>query len=267
MSNTLFEHWYLVRTHPVINKLSRTETLRLDHRSPLPLHAQAEQLLRTLIRRKEHRNGARLPDEVSLARHLGISRNTLRTAILRLVSEGLLERKAGVGTRVAEPKVRSGVGAWHSFTREMESKGIKVETYSMNVKEVTAPAEVAQALKIRMGTKVVCLDRVRGWEGNLEVVFRSYFHPRLELSAEDSFERPLYEIIRERCSIVADESLEEITAVPADARVASLLRVALGTPLLRRERTVLDTGRRPMEFAVVHYRCERFRLTLRLRQA
>jgi DNA-binding GntR family transcriptional regulator len=40
----------------------------------------------------------------------------------------------------------------------------------------------------------------------------------------------------------------------------------VGTALLRRDRTVLDTGRRPMEFAVVHYRCERFTLTLNLRQ-
>jgi len=56
-----------------------------------------------------------------------------------------------------------------------------------------------------------------------------------------------------------------LTAVAADRRLARLLDVKIGTPLLRRDRTVLDTGRRPMEFAVVHYRCNRFRLTLNLR--
>jgi GntR family transcriptional regulator len=240
--------------------------LRLNHRSPLPLHAQAEQLLRELIQRREYRNGGRLPDEVSLSRTLGISRNTLRAAILRLVAEGRLERKAGVGTRVTEPKIKSGVGAWHSFTREMEGKGIKVETYSLHAKRVAAAAEAARALQIPLATEVICLDRVRGWDAQPEVVFRSYFHPRLGLSKNNDFQRPLYELIQEQCNVVADESREEFTAVLADQRLARLLEVSVGTPLLRRERTVLDTGRKPIEFAVVHYRCDRFRLTLNLRQ-
>jgi len=240
--------------------------VRLDHNNPLPLHVQAERVLRELIQRPEQRAAGLLPDEVSLSRSLGISRNTLRAAIGRLVAEGRLERKAGIGTRVTEPKVQSGVGAWHSFTREMEAKGIEVETCSIKVQLLAAPEEVARALRIEPDTEVLCLDRVRGWDGQPEVHFRSYLHPRLKLSKETDFQRPLYELVKEHCSIIADQSQEELTAVAADRRLARLLEVKVGTPLLRRDRTVLDTGRRPMEFAVVHYRCNRFRLTLNLRQ-
>jgi GntR family transcriptional regulator len=239
---------------------------RLDHNSPLPLHAQAEQVLRELIRQPELRAAGLLPDEVSLSRSLGISRNTLRAAIGRLVAEGRLERRAGIGTRVTEPKVQSGVGAWHSFTREMQAKGIKVETYSIKVQLRVAPQEVVCALRIDPETEVLRLDRVRGWDGQPEVHFRSYFHPRLKLSPAADFQRPLYELIQQHCSAIADQSQEELTAVAADRRLARWLEVKVGTPLLRRERVVLDTGRRPMEFAVVHYRCDRFRLTLNLRQ-
>jgi GntR family transcriptional regulator len=218
------------------------------------------------MQRKDYRNGGLLPDEVSLSRSLGVSRNTLRTALLRLVAEGRLERQAGVGTRVTKPKVKSGVGAWHSFTREMEGKGVRVETYSIQARWISVSSAAAQALKIPSKTKALCLDRVRGWDARPEVVFRSYFHPRLQLSPDDDFDQPLYELIQERCSVVADESLEEFTAVPADRWLAHCLAVSAGTPLLRRERTVLDTGRKPIEFAVVHYRCDRFKLTLSLRQ-
>lgn len=55
-------------------------------------------------------------------------------------------------------------------------------------------------------------------------------------------------------------------AVAADKRLARQLEAPVGTTLLRRKRTVLDPGRRLIEFAVVHYRCNRFRLTLSLRQ-
>ncbi len=242
------------------------DTLRLDHNSPLPLHVQAEQTLRELIRRQEYLQGGLLPDEVSLSRRLGISRNTLRAAIGRLVDEGRLERKAGIGTRVTEPKVASGIGAWHSFTREMAAKGLKVETYSLEVKLVPVPVEAAKALRLPVETEVLRLDRVRGWDGRPEVDFRSYLHPRLGLSKDDDFTRPLYELIQERASIIASESLEELSAVSAESRLARRLSVAVGAPLLRRERTVSDTGRRPVEFAIVHYRCDRFRLVLNLRQ-
>jgi GntR family transcriptional regulator len=238
---------------------------RLDPRSQLPLHARAEQAVRDLIAKPDYRDGGLLPDEVSLARWLGISRNTLRAAIGRLVDEGRLERRAGVGTRVVEPPVSSGVGAWHSFTKEMLAQGIVVETFAIGIRRVAAPADVARALQLTSGAQVLRLDRVRGWAGKPEVVFRSWLHPRLGLSEQDNFTAPLYALIRSKCSIVADESVEHLTAVAADARLAEKLNVRAGTPLLRRVRTVLDAGRRPIEYAMVHYRCERFALSLTLR--
>lgn len=247
-------------------KTSSDAVLRLDRTSSLPLHVKAEQLLREMIRRPDYVRGALLPDEVSLARNLGISRNTLRAAIGRLVGEGKLERKAGLGTRVLEPRVHSGVGAWHSFTREMAAKGVVVETYSTCAKRSPAPEAASRALKIDPDAPVVCVERVRGWTNQPEVHFLSYLHPRLQISEKEDFRQPLYQLIQERCSVVADESREELQAVTADRRLARLLGVRAGTALLRRIRTVLDTGGRPMEYAIVHYRCERFTLTLNLRK-
>ena len=86
------------------------------------------------------------------------------------------------------------------------------------------------------------------------------------LTGKEDFRQPLYELIRQQCSIVADQSQEELTAVAADRRLSHLLAVPAGTPLLRRARTVFDTGRRPIEYAIVHYHCDRFTLTLNLRQ-
>lgn len=243
----------------------RTQLKRLDHDSPLPLHAQAEKLLRQMIQQPEYRAGLLLPDEVTLSSQLGISRNTLRAAIGRLVNEGFLERKAGLGTRVCEPRVHSGVGAWQSFTREMQVQGIEVETYLTEAKMEAAPDEATVALRVPEGTELLRLSRVRGWEGRPEVEFRSYFHPRVKLGPDDDFKRPLYELIRENTNLVADESIEKLSAVGADRRLAKILQVPVGEPLLRRDRIVLDTARKPIEFAVVHYRCARFHLSLNLR--
>jgi GntR family transcriptional regulator len=60
----------------------------IDHKSPIPLHIQAEELLRKLIAEEEFQNGKLLPNEVELAKVLAISRTTLRQAINKLVFEG-----------------------------------------------------------------------------------------------------------------------------------------------------------------------------------
>ena len=71
--------------------------MKLDHSSNIPLHKQAEDLLRTMIRQEEYKSGKLLPNEVELSKSLNISRNTLRQAINKLVFEGLLVRKPGYG--------------------------------------------------------------------------------------------------------------------------------------------------------------------------
>ena len=82
--------------------------MKLDHASSKPLHVQAEEILRKLIESEEYKNGKFLPNEVDLSERLNISRNTLRQAINKLVFEGLLIRKKGVGTKVAQKGIVGG---------------------------------------------------------------------------------------------------------------------------------------------------------------
>lgn len=51
--------------------------LSIDHKSPVPLHVQAEELLRQLIEAPLYKEGKYLPNEVDLSRQLAISRTTL----------------------------------------------------------------------------------------------------------------------------------------------------------------------------------------------
>ena len=240
--------------------------LRLNHRSAVPLHAQAGQLLRELVRQPAYRDGALLPDEVSLATRLGISRGTLRAGIAQLVHEGLLERRAGVGTRVRPPAAESGIGAWRSFSQEMARKGIKVENYRQEFAQADATNTVARALRIRTGANLWRLDRVRGWEGRPVLHSRSWFHPRLRLTGREEFSQPLYEVIERQTGAVAEKAREEFVATAANATLAKLLAVPPGEPLLLRSHIVLDAAGRPLEFAQVHYVSQRFALTLELRR-
>ena len=65
-----------------------------------PLHLQAQQHLLDLIEDGTCQPGEKLPSEVDLAAQLGISRPTLREALLNLEQEDIIVRKHGVGTFV-----------------------------------------------------------------------------------------------------------------------------------------------------------------------
>ena len=90
----------------------------INHKSPIPLHIQAEDLLRKIIKNPKYSNGKYLPNEVELARQLAISRSTLRHAINKLVYDGLLVRKKGVGTKVNNNIISSKAVSWLSFHRK-----------------------------------------------------------------------------------------------------------------------------------------------------
>ena len=236
--------------------------ISIDHESPIPLRAQVESLLREMIRLPEYQKGALLPDEVALASQLGISRGTVRSGISKLVYEGVLERKAGVGTRASNRHFESGIKEWRSFTLEMASKGIKVENYDQDFALVTPSPEAALALQTDGSAQVWRLSRVRGWNGKPILRSVSWFHPRLKFTGTEDFSRPLYQVLETTTSTRPHYAREEFLAVNASASLAKQLDVTKGVPLLLRRHTVFDVGGRPFEFADVYYVSSRFTLTL-----
>jgi GntR family transcriptional regulator len=241
--------------------------LSLDHQSPIPLRAQVESLLRDLIRQQEYQKGALLPDEVALAARLGVSRGTIRSGISKLVFEGLLDRKAGVGTRVSNRHVESGIQEWHSFTKEMASKGITIENFRVAYHQVEASKDAMQALQLDDSKPLWRMDRVRGWDDQPVLHTTSWFHPRLGLKGNEETNQPLYEMIEKATGVRPHHAREEFLAMSADAQMSKLLEVSKGTPLLLRRHTVFDAGNRPFEFAEVRYVSSRFALTLDMRRS
>ncbi|MRG43898.1 UTRA domain-containing protein [Chitinophaga sp. SYP-B3965] len=232
--------------------------LKINHNSHTPLHIQAEELLRKLIVEEEYQNGKMLPNEVDLSKQLAISRSTLRMALNKLVYEGLLIRKKGVGTKVAEMAVSSKSMNWLSFSQEMKARGIVIKDYEMHLTWVYPDEKIANFFEIGTDKKILKLERLRGKPEWPFVYFISYFHPRVGLTGEEDFRRPLYEIFEKDHSVIATLSKEEISATAADTFIASKLNVDNGNPILFRKRYVFDQGERPIEYNLGYYRADSF---------
>lgn len=242
----------------------RSPISKIRKKEKTPLHQEAERRIRKLIGQSEYQKGALLPNEVGLAQKLGISRHTLRVALGRLVNEGLLVRTAGLGTRVCRQPVRTDVNAWSSFTREMERLGMEVENYGIEVGMRLPPLEVANRLGLAAGEAAMSLLRVRGWEGHPAMVAESWLHPRLGLTGEEDFTRPLYEIAQRIGGVRPTRSVEEISVARASAQIAAKLGLEPGEPLLLRKRLVFDSNNQPIEFNLNSYREDAYVLHLEL---
>ena len=72
---------------------------------PRRLYRQIADQIRTLIKSGEFPAGARLPPERDLAKQLGVSRPSVREALIALEVEGLVEVRIGSGIYVQPPSV------------------------------------------------------------------------------------------------------------------------------------------------------------------
>jgi GntR family transcriptional regulator len=234
----------------------------INHKSPIPLHIQAEELLRQIIQDPEYKGGKILPNEVELSKQLAISRTTLRQAINKLVFEGLLIRKKKTGTKVAEIPVSSKSNNWLSFSQEMKLRGITIRNFELHITWVKPDDEIARFFEIKKDKMVLRMEKVRGRPEEPFVYFVSYFHPRVGLTGEEDFSLPLYEMLESEHSTIATLSKEEISAQAATADIAKKLRVNEGSPILFRKRFVFDHGQRPMEFNLGYYKADSFVYTV-----
>ncbi|NWF90678.1 MAG: GntR family transcriptional regulator [Ignavibacteriaceae bacterium] len=241
--------------------------MEINHESALPLHTQVYTLLKEMIALPEYSSGKLLPNEIEIAKRLGISRNTVRHATNKLVYEGLLIRKKGIGTKVSQSNnVTTRLDSWHSFTQEMNQKHIPFKTYEINVTWIKPDEAISKFFGISSEREVLCMERLRGLESGPIVYFISYFHPRVGLTGKEDFSKPLYKMLEEEFATVVTTSREEISAKLADETLAEKLKIKTGSPVLKRKRYVLDPGGRPVEFNIGYYNAEHFTYSIEIKR-
>ena len=113
---------------PMIDQAAELLHLRtLDEADPTPLYLQLQHFIEEAVR-SGSLNGTdgALPGERDLARQLGISRVTVRKAIMGLVKKGVLVQRWGSGTFVAhQMRLEQPLSRLSSFTDDMSARGLQ----------------------------------------------------------------------------------------------------------------------------------------------
>lgn len=238
----------------------------VDYNSPVPLYMQIEKYLRELVQQKEYLEGRALPGEMELSRKFGVSRNTFRMAMDRLVRDGLVLRKPGIGSFVNREPINTALSKWDSFSDEMDAKGIAFTSLSQKVTWKEPENETVIAMGINTGEHICCLERLKGIGRQPVVLFLSYFHPRVGICKDEAFHGKLYRILEDKYHQVPTVSNEEISAIKCNAYFAKKLSQSMDMPILCRKREVLNAAGKLLELCYAYYRSDKFVYSIQIRK-
>ncbi|GAA3398164.1 GntR family transcriptional regulator [Streptomyces roseoviridis] len=204
--------------------------------------------------------GEILPNERELAARFGVARATLRQALEQLELEGRLQRRRGVGTTVAPPRVGVDVS-----TTQHSWPGVGEDTWqSVDSADDTAPAAVARLLDIEPTARVHVVRRLRVTEGQ-PVAAELLYVPagsvpglvEADASGGPARARAVLRELRQLTLDGQDRSVELGSARADDARELDRLP---GAPVLVVTTRYLSEGR-TAAVSVATYRADTCRLT------
>ncbi|GAB7052430.1 GntR family transcriptional regulator [Catenuloplanes indicus] len=232
-------------------------SIDLDRTASEPLYLQVSTALVDAIENGLLAPGERLPDEVSFASSLGVSRPTMRRAIEELVADGLLTRKRGAGTRVNDVQVRRRV-ALTSLHDDLTAAGRHPTTRVLGFDPGAVDRHASRMLGLPDGERLVHCERLRYADGEPLAILRNWLPPRFgAVTAADLAAHGLYHLLGERGGRPA-VATQRITARAATAAQARLLDIGHGAPLISMQRTAFDAAGSPVEFADNLYRADHY---------
>lgn len=238
--------------------------LSLD--SDIPLYSQIVSIVKRNISAGTLSTGDLLPSEAELCKTFDISRSTVRQAIGTLESEGLVVRKQGRGTFVAEPKVRRRTENVYSFTSEISSMGLTPSSTLIEFDVITPTPDILKVLELNgPESKVYRFTRIRNVNDEpliLETSFYPQFiYPKLtrELLQTHSFYSLLYEV-----GIVPANAVDSYEAVVIGRKESELLDCKPGSCGFAVQRRTYNESGMCYEFTQSLMRADRIRLDVYL---
>lgn len=233
----------------------------LDRESPTPYYAQIADRLLDEIETTHLQPGDKIASEASLATRFGVSRMTVRKAVLQLATKGYVARRERSGTYVARPRLAHGISTEDSFSASMLATGHRVETTMLNSGYGPADYRTARVLGLNEGDEVVIVRRLRKVDGDPVAIHETHLPIRFAVVLDRDLTRSLTDILRS-VGAGSARSVDAVDACNADASVAALLDLAQGSPLMRVEGKGFGPDAEPVRRTISIYRGDRFRFTV-----
>ena len=239
----------------------------IDFTSNIPYYIQLIELLKHKIESAIWNPGDQIPSEFELCETYKVSRTVVRQSLKELELEGLIFRRKGKGTFIAEAKINESlVQKLTGFHQDMIERGITPITEVLRFETVPATSKVANFLQLDPSELVFTLERLRFVEGEPVLIVTTYIPHKLcpELENFDFADRSLYDVLEVEFGLLLSHGRRTIEAVSADKREAALLHIDEGDPLILLDSVTYLNDGTPVEYYHAIHRGDRSRFEVNL---
>lgn len=237
--------------------------MRQKNGNGLPAYQKIQGAIRKRIESGQLRTGDAVASERDLAKLHQVSLMTARHALASLEREGIVERRRGVGTFVAAPKIH--FNKLMSYTEQMASRSMTAGAKVLVAKVIHDEQEVMARLSLSPNSGVIKLERLRHTSDEafaLETCYLSaYDFPNLTSSSISR--ESLFKILERDYQVELSYADEEVDATAADAKTSELLGVPRGEPVLRIRQLIYSTKGKAVMYVLGYYRSDRHKLLIR----
>lgn len=227
----------------------------LDRNSPIPLYYQLYSILLNQIREGHLKTGDMLPTELSLVETYGVSRATVRQAIMDLVRNGYVVREKSKGTFVKDHSKNVGykekIKGFSALSRE--NGAIPLSSKVLEQAVIVPPVFVREALKLEENEKAFYLKRVRSIRDEPNTFVEDWLPYRIceGIEKENFSEVSLYDVLEQKYGVIPHHAIRTFECrYPDTEEKIKELKIHKNTPLLGCTSYVYDINNNPVEFYI-----------------
>src|SRR2546423_1251309 len=232
-------------------------------RNGLPAYQTIRGALRKRIDAGQLRAGDAVASERDLAKIHQVSLMTARHALASLEREGVVERRRGIGTFVAAPKIH--FNKLMSYTEQMSSRGLVAGSKVLFAKVLDNENEAAARLSLPPISHIIKLERLRHAAGEPFALETCYLNAAAFPGLLDApiGRDSLFGILERDSKVDLSYADKEVDAPAADPRIAETLSIPRRDPLLRIRQVIYSAKGRPIMYVLGFYRSDRHNLVIR----
>lgn len=235
---------------------------------PIPLYHQLEQDLKARITSGEFAPGVMLPTEEQIGTAYGVSRITVRRALEALDAQGLIQRRRGVGSFVAER-----TSGFHAVQLSGSLDAFLMSAYELepiliSLEERVAPDEVLADFGLPPGQTLLRLELISQTKEGPTAHSEFFFTPAMtgKLAAEDIVgSEPIVRIVERKLGVRVGRATQIIEPYQVTGTTVKYLDLAEGTPVLGTQRKYYTTAGELIEVARQRYHPARYRYEVDLK--
>jgi DNA-binding GntR family transcriptional regulator len=233
----------------------------MEKESAIPFYLQIAETIRSRILEGYYTPGDLIPSYQELEKEFNVSNITIRKAIEILVRDGIINRKRGVGTIVAEIDSEIITFELNGNLQRLRNSAEKIPL-TIDVLEITTafcPRRIQEILSVDPTKKIWRMKKIRKHRDVIMSYYIHYSDPCWcgKITKNEAERKRFADLFREKSGIHLIRLEQRVEAAVANLDLSAVLKVNFGAPLLFVENIYYSTQDKPVVLTHIYYRGDR----------